>query len=181
LTRLKENSSQKNFFGNFNCNVTAHNRFYITSRKYSPKTVKSYLYYNKELVKFAGKHSLTIDESDIKDYLRYLVEEKDAAASTLNIAINALKFYYGRILKRKFMYEIKRPRKDKKLPIVLSKGEVSKIISSISNIKHKAILMLIYSAGLRVSEVMKLKVNDIDAERKLIHVKGAKGKIYASF
>ena len=65
------------------------------------------------------------------------------------------------------MYEIKRPRKDKKLPIVLSKGEVSKIISSISNIKHKAILMLIYSAGLRISEVMKLKVEDIDAERKL--------------
>jgi len=148
----------------------------LVSRKYSPKTVKAYLHYNKELINFAGKHSLTIDESDIKDYLLYLVEEKDASASTLNIAVNALNFYYGRILKRKFMYEIKRPKKDKKLPVVLSHGEVSMILLSISNIKHKAILMLIYSAGLRVSEVVKLKAEDIDAERRLIHVKGAKGR-----
>ena len=90
--------------------------------------------------------------------------------------MNALNFYYGKILKRKFMYEIKRPRKDKKLPVVLSGGEVSKILSAVSNIKHKAILMIIYSAGLRVSEVVKLKVEDIDDERKLIRVKGAKGR-----
>ena len=148
----------------------------LVSRKYSPKTVKSYLHYNRELVKFAGKNSQEINESDIKDYLFYLVEEKDVAASTLNIVVNALMFYYGRILKRKFMYEIKRPKKDKKLPIVLSQEEISKILSSVSNIKHKAILMIIYSAGLRVSEVVKLKVEDIDDERKLIHVRGAKGR-----
>jgi len=148
----------------------------LISRKYSPKTVKAYLHYNREPINFAGKHSLNINESNIKDYLRYLVEEKDATASTLNTAINALKFYYGKILKRKFMYEIKRPKKDKKLPVVLSQEEVSRILSVVSNIKHKAILMLIYSAGLRVSEVVKLKVEDIDVERKLIHVKGAKGR-----
>jgi len=79
-------------------------------------------------------------------------------------------------LKKKFVYEIKRPRKDKKLPIVLNQNEVSKILSSVSNIKHKTILMLVYSAGLRVSEVVKLKVEDVDTERKLIHVKGAKGR-----
>ncbi len=148
----------------------------LTSRKYSPKTVKIYLHYNKELVNFADKHSLIISESDIKNYLFYLVEKKDVSASTLNIVINALRFYYGKILKRKFMYEIKRPKKDKKLPVVLSQGEVSRILSAVSNIKHKALLMLVYSAGLRVSEVVKLNVEYINAERKLIHVMGAKGR-----
>ena len=125
---------------------------------------------------FAGKSSQEMNESDIKNYLFYLVEKKDASASTLNVAVNAFRFYYGKILNRKFMYEIKRPRKDKKLPVVLSGGEVSRIISAVSNIKHKALLMLVYSAGLRVSEVVKLNVEDIDDERKLIHVRGAKGK-----
>ena len=68
-------------------------------------------------------------------------------------------------MKRRFVYELKRPKKDKKLPVVLSQGEVSQILSSVSNIKHKTILMLIYSAGLRVSEVVKLKPEDIDTER----------------
>lgn len=107
------------------------------------------------------------------------------------------------MLKKKFVYEVKRPRKDKKLPIVLSKEEVAKILSSVDNVKHKAILMLVYSAGLRVGEVVKLKIEDIDpvrnlrwhyigrtmlqwdtmeiyngvdSERMLIHVKGAKGR-----
>jgi site-specific recombinase XerD len=87
-----------------------------------------------------------------------------------------LKFYYGEILKRRFVYEIIRPKKDKKLPVILSQEEVSRILSSISNIKHKLILMLIYSAGLRVSEVVKLRIEDIDAKRKLIHIRGAKGR-----
>jgi len=115
-----------------------------------------------------------VENDDVKDYLFHLVEEKEVSTSTLNTAINALKFYYGEVLKRRFVYEIKRPRKDKKLPIVLSQEEIFKILSSVNNIKHKAIF--IYSAGLRVSEVVKLKPGDIDAERKLIHIKGGKGR-----
>jgi site-specific recombinase XerD len=80
------------------------------------------------------------------------------------------------MLKRKFVYEVKRPRKDKKLPVILSKEEVAKILSSIDNLKHKAILMLTYSAGLRVGEVVKLKLEDIDSKRMLIHIKGSKGR-----
>lgn len=80
------------------------------------------------------------------------------------------------MLKKKFVYEVKRPRKDKKLPVVLSKEEVAKIISSVDNIKHRAILMLVYSAGLRVGEVVRLKPEDIDSKRMLIHIKGSKGR-----
>jgi len=100
----------------------------------------------------------------------------ESATSTLNQAINALKFYYGTVLKKKFIYEVKRPRKDKKLPIVLNKEEVTKIINSVNNLKHRAILMLVYSAGLRVGEVVRLKLEDIDNKRMLIHIKGAKGR-----
>jgi len=148
----------------------------LVLRKYSPKTVKAYIHYNEDLLKISGKNLSDITESDIKDYLFYLVEQRKVATSTLNIAINALKFYYGTILKRKFLYEIKRPRKDRKLPVVLGREEVVRILSSVENIKHKAILMLIYSAGLRVSEVVKLRAEDIDKERQLIHIRGAKGR-----
>ena len=118
----------------------------LVSRKYSYKTVKTYLYFNKNFLNYAGKSPSEISESDVKNYLLYLAEVKNSATSTLNQAINALKFYHGSMLKRKFIYEIKRPRKDKKLPAILSKQEVASILSSVENIKHKAILMIVYSA-----------------------------------
>jgi len=148
----------------------------FVSRKYSYKTVKAYIYFNRDFLNFIHKKPLEITDNDIKEYLVYLSEKKEASTSTLNQAINALKFYYGNMLKRKFVYEVKRPRKDKKLPVVLSKEEVAKILSSVDNIKHKDILMLIYSAGLRVGEVVRLKPEDIDSERMLIHIKGSKGR-----
>ena len=148
----------------------------LVVRKYSPKTIKSYIHYNKDFLGYVRKKPNEITNEDVKDHLFYLVEEKEVSASTLNTAINALKFYYGEVLKRGFVYELKRPKKDKKLPVVLNQEEISKILSSITNIKHRLILMLIYSAGLRVSEVVKLKPGDIDDERKLIHIKGGKGR-----
>lgn len=148
----------------------------LVSRKYSYKTVKGYLYYNRDFLNFTGKSPIDINDNDIKDYLLYLAEEKQSATSTLNQAINAIKFYYGTILKTKFVYEVKRPRKDKKLPVVLSKEEVAKILNSVDNVKHKAILMLVYSAGLRVGEVVKLKTEDLDSKRMLIHIKASKGR-----
>ncbi|MDO8721167.1 MAG: hypothetical protein Q7J31_02945, partial [Syntrophales bacterium] len=95
-----------------------------------------------------------ISEIDIKNYLLYIVEEKQSAASTLNQAINALKFYYGSST-RKFIYAIKRPRKERILPAVLSKGEVASIISSVENVKYRAIFMIVYSAGLQAGYAIK--------------------------
>ena len=148
----------------------------LLSRKYSSKTVKAYIYYNKNLLQFVNKNPFEITDFDVKNYLFYLAEERQSTTSTLNQAINALKFYYGTMLKKKFIYEVKRPRKDKKLPVVLNKEEVVKILSSVDNIKHKTILMLVYSAGLRVGEVVRLKVEDIDSQRRLVHIKDAKGR-----
>jgi site-specific recombinase XerD len=148
----------------------------LLSRRYSYKTVKGYLFYNRDFLNFIGKKPTDINDNDIKNYLYHLAETKQAATSTLNQAINALKFYYGSMLKKKFLYEIKRPRKDRKLPVVLSREEVAGVISSPENIKHKVILMLIYSGGLRVGELVRLRPEDIDNERKLIFIKGAKGR-----
>ena len=148
----------------------------LVTRKYSYKTVKGYLYYNRDFLEFTDKTPNDINVNDIKDYLFYLAEERESATSTLNQAINALKFYYGTMLKKKFIYEIKRPRKDKKLPEVLSKEEVSRIIKSTANIKHRAILMTIYSSGLRLGEAARLEQAHLDRDRMLVFVKGAKGR-----
>jgi hypothetical protein len=96
----------------------------LVTRKYSYKTVKGYLYFNRDFLKFSRKAASEINDGDIKDYLLYLAEEKESATATINQAINALKFYYGAMLKKKFVYEVRRPRKDKKLPTVLSQEEV---------------------------------------------------------
>ena len=148
----------------------------LVSRKYSYKTVKGYIYYNRDFLNFTAKAPSEVNDNDINDYLLYLAEEKESATATINQAINALKFYYGAMLKKKFVYEVRRPRKDKKLPVVLSQEEVARILSSVRNIKHQVILMLVYSAGLRVGEVVRLKIEDIDSQRMLIHIRGAKGR-----
>lgn len=132
--------------------------------------------YNRDFLLFVGKKPEEVENKDIKKYPYHMVEHRKISTSTLNIIINALKFYFGNVLKEGFIYEVKRPKKDKKLPVVLSKDEVAKILSVIDNIKHMSILALVYSAGLRVGEVVKLKPEDIDSERRLIHIRGSKGR-----
>ena len=148
----------------------------LIARRYSPKTVKSYIHYNNKFLKFIRKTPKEITNEDVKDYLFYLVEKKGVATSTLNIAISALKFYYGEVLKKSFIYEIKRPTKDKKLPTVLNDNDIAKLISAVENIKHRTLLMMTYSSGLRVSEVVKLRREDLDFKRSIIHIRGAKGR-----
>lgn len=106
-----------------------------------------------------------------------MVNERQVSASYQNQSINAIKFFYERVLggTRK-IYEIERPRKEYYLPEVLSEEEVSSIIKSIPNLKHRAIIMTIYSGGLRISELINLRVKDIDSERMQIRVSQSKGK-----
>lgn len=148
-------------------------------RNFSPKTIQAYLYYNKELLRFANyKSPKEITKQDIKDYLDFLFNS-NKSASTVNLAVNALKFYYEQILKRKFFIPnigIKRPKKDKKLPIVLSKQEIIKMIKVVNNLKHKLIIQILYGSGLRISELVNLQINDIDFNRKIIMIKAGKGK-----
>jgi site-specific recombinase XerD len=97
--------------------------------------------------------------------------------NTLHSRINALKFYYEQVLKReKFFWEIPRPKKQFILPKVLGEDEVAKQFNALGNLKHKAMLFAAYSAGLRVSEIVALKIRDIDSSRMQIRIENAKGK-----
>jgi site-specific recombinase XerD len=113
----------------------------------------------------------------IVEFLRYLVNERNISGSYQNQSINSIKFYFERVMggQRK-VYTIDRPRKEKFLPEVLSEEEVVMILNSTENLKHKAMLITIYSAGLRVSEFINLKIKDIDSNRMQIRVEQGKGK-----
>lgn len=148
-------------------------------RNFSKKTIKSYLYYNKELLRFASlKSPLEITKKDIKDYLEYLYDS-GRSTSTVNLTINALKFYYEGLLHRKFFISeagIKRPKKEKRLPVVLSKEEIIRMISAVNNLKHKLIIQILYSTGMRISELRNLQINHVDFNRRSVLVRQGKGK-----
>jgi len=142
---------------------------------FSRKTIDSYLYYNKDFLKLARKSPRDIKEKDIRNYLDYLALEVNSSASTMNVAYSALKNYYGHVYKRKFFINLPRAKKQKRLPVVLAKKEIKKMIKQTQNPKHNCILSLIYGCGLRISEVVKIKMNDIDCERKVLLIKKSKG------
>ena len=146
-------------------------------RGFSPKTVKAYLYYNKDLLKRNKKSPKKVNIDDIKEYLFFL-ENKDLANATINVAINAFKFYYTQILQRKFFVnkELFRTKKSQKLPTVLTKNEVRKILTQIQNVKYKLMLGLMYSSGLRISEIINVKIEDFDFENNLLRVQQGKGR-----
>lgn len=148
----------------------------IRIRSYSRRTGKMYVKYNIDLLEHADKRTCEIDQNDITGFLDYLASEKKSSSSTLNCAVNALRFYYGNILMKKFIYNVPRAKKNKRLPVVLSREEVKRLIESYENEKHRLMIALIYSSGLRVSEASVLKLCDIDMDRKLIHIREAKGK-----
>jgi len=146
--------------------------------RYSENTIRTYKALFEEFINFYHKVDIEkIDEKMIIAFLRYLVTERKVSTSYQNQAINAVKFYYERVLggQRK-VYYIDRPRREKTLPTVLSEEEVVQILNAVDNLKHKAILMTIYSGGLRISEAVNLKIKDIDSQRMQIRVEQSKGK-----
>ncbi|WP_222931356.1 tyrosine-type recombinase/integrase [Xanthovirga aplysinae] len=116
-------------------------------------------------------------KEEINQYHCNLMQEKHASLVQLNQSVNAVKFYYEQVLgKEKQQYELIRPKKEKKLPQVLSIEETASLLKGVGNLKHQCILYLIYSAGLRISEVCKLKISDIQSDRQQLFIRGGKGK-----
>ena len=145
-------------------------------RRLSPRTITTYLACMKSVAAHFGKSPAELSVEEIREYLRYLMEEKKASQSALVQAYSALKFFFEKTLDRPWnASRIPRSKQRKKLPGVLSREEVESIFSATGNLKHRAILMTIYSAGLRVGEVTRLKVADIDSERMTIRVNEGKG------
>jgi len=150
----------------------------LIQQRYSQNTIDIYCNYFKDFCNnFKDSKLGNIKPEQINEYILALIKTKSISISQQNQRINAIKFYYEKVLgKEKQYYALHRPKKEQKLPKVLSKNEVKRILSSANNVKHKCILMLIYSAGLRRSELIDLKISDIDSERMVICIRGAKGK-----
>jgi site-specific recombinase XerD len=148
----------------------------LRSRKYSPQTRAMYVHYNKDLCRFLQKTPENITPEDIKKYLSYQEKEKSLSSSSMNLALSSFKFFYNHVVKQNIAGGQRRPKQDQKLPVVLSMPEIKKLLEAKNNIKHRLLLMLVYSAGLRVSEVVSLKKENIDPQRKLIHVVSGKGQ-----
>lgn len=144
-------------------------------RNYSPRTIKSYLHSIGEYFLFINHDYQIYKEESVKNFLLFL-ENKGASGQTINQYINAIKFYYREAKKTPAKIDIRSAKKNKSLPVILSRGEIKKIINSISNQKHKLIIALAYGAGLRVSEVVNIKVGDIDVRELTIHIKQSKGR-----
>lgn len=146
--------------------------------RYSENTKKIYTHFFRNFLNYFPDTPVDeISDDQVNQYMKHLLSDRKAASSTQNQAINAIKFYYEKVRKgdRK-VYALERPLKETRLPKVLSEAEVSAILKSVDNLKHKTMLWLIYAAGLRRSELINLKIQDIDSGRMVINVRGAKGK-----
>lgn len=151
---------------------------YLNTKRYSPNTVKTYsdalqtflLYYNEKNVK-------DINNNDVTAFYNDYILERKLSASFQNQIVNSIKLYFKTIKETAINVDkIYRPKSEKLLPNVLSKQEVKKILNAHTNIKHKTMLCMIYSCGLRRSELINLKPNDIDSKRNVVIIRQAKGK-----
>ena len=146
-------------------------------KNYSPKTRVCYLASVKSFALHFHRSPDQLSDEEIREYLHYLIQEKKASQSAISQTYSALKFLYETTLKRDWNgFRIPRSKMGKRLPMVLSQQEIQAIFSATRNLKHRALLMTIYSAGLRVSEAVHLKVSDIDSQRMVIRVQQGKGE-----
>ncbi|HKK63168.1 MAG TPA: site-specific integrase [Bacteroidales bacterium] len=147
-------------------------------RRYSESTIKTYsAYFLDYMIAFSEQDLNAITKEQINSYILSLIKDKRISVSQQNQRINAIKFYYEKVLGREKKYfNIDRPRHEKKLPDIISKAEVSSMIKKTKNIKHRCIIVVIYSCGLRRSEALELRLEDIDSNRMMIKIRGAKGK-----
>ncbi|MFA5258959.1 MAG: site-specific tyrosine recombinase/integron integrase [Candidatus Pacearchaeota archaeon] len=146
----------------------------IKIAKLSPYTIRNYVEFNKQLLSHSGKEPADIQQQDIKNFLADKMN--DRASSSTIVCLASIRFAYLALLNKDPTVGIKRPRSEKKIPQVLTKEEVIRLISSSSTIKSKLLTQILYSSGLRVSELVRLKKQDLDFNENIGWVRGGKGK-----
>lgn len=148
----------------------------LAIKGYSSSTKKAYKAHINRFKEHLNKELSTVTVNDIKNYMYYLINIKDDSKSYTSQAYSAIKLYFSYIESKRIEFKnFPRPKAVKSLPKVLSEQDVAKILNSVTNQKHRTILYVVYSSGLRVSEVVNLKVSDIDSNRMTIFVKDSKG------
>jgi len=161
-----------------NAHVIPNMEAHLKLKAYSVSTMRTYLGEMKQLlVLLKDIPADDLDTVHLKRYLLFCHEKLHLTENTLHSRMNALKYYFEQVLgKEKFFWEIPRPKKQLQLPNFFNQDEITAILNSVDNVKHKTMLMLAYSSGLRVSEVVSIRTKDIDSSRMCILIKQAKGK-----
>ena len=146
-------------------------------RNLSPSTQQTYVGYVADLARYFGKSPEHLGPEEVRRYQLYLVERRGYCANSLMVATCALKFFYRVTAPREWAVEqILLPKQPKRVPVVLSRGEVVQFLDAIASTKYRAMLMTAYATGLRVREITRLRVRDIDSRRMVIRVEQGKGK-----
>ena len=145
-------------------------------RGFSPKTPQNYLGNVRRFATHFERSPEQLGREEVRTYLHHLISERGLSKATLHTTYSALKFFYETTLGPCWeAFELPRPKASRSLPVVLSPQEIQALLEAPRNLKHRALLMLIYSGGLRLSEAMHLRVADIDSQRMLIRVRQGKG------
>ena len=134
------------------------------------------MFHNKKFLDYCNKEPENISQDDIKQYLAYLISDKKLRPSSVNLALSALRFFYLELLEKNIFAKVKAPKMEKKLPTVLTRDEVKKLLSSTKNFKHRLLMEMMYSSGLRVSECVSLKTDDLELDEKMGTVRSGKGR-----
>jgi site-specific recombinase XerD len=146
-------------------------------RGFSMRTISVYLLYLQDLANHHGKSPAHMSVEEVRDYFLHIINERLLSESTVNVARSSFQFFYSRVLgRRHFLDPIPRIRPGKRRPVVLDTAEVRRIFEVTANLKHRTILMTVYASGLRVGEVVNLRLADIDGRRMQILVRQGKGK-----
>ena len=152
-------------------------RMDMAIRDYSPRTIKTYLWHLDGFSSYFDHAVSGLDENDIRKYLYHLKNEKQYSTSNLRQAYSAIRYLYRNYFEMPVgLNDLRSPRTSQKLPVVLTREEIQRIFDATDNEKYKLMLMVIYSSGLRVSEVTRLRVEDIDSQRMQIRVVQGKGR-----
>ena len=144
-------------------------------RGFSNRTVENYLFHNKKFLDFTKKEPKDVNEDDAKRYIAYLMSERKLKPSSVNLVLSSLKFFYNDIVKNSAFNAVKAPKLEKKLPTVLTKEEIKKLLTAAENPKHRLLIEFLYSSGLRVSECVSLKIDDLDLSEKMGKIRHGKG------
>jgi site-specific recombinase XerD len=147
-------------------------------RNLAPQTQRAYLIQVSLFARHFGKSPELLGQAEIQAWRLHLAQDKHLAASSILVAVAALRFLYKITLRRDWALELEipTPRKPKKLPVVLSQDEVARFLSAVDNLKHRVILTVCYASGLRISEAVRLKSTSIDSQRMVIRVEQGKGR-----
>ncbi len=145
-------------------------------RNFSKKTIKSYIYHARKFLTFIQKSPESVTENDVRKYIHYSFRDDGSNFSAVRQSLSALKFLFNTTLHRNLLLNIPYPKKEHRLPAVLTRGEVCNILSLTDNPKHRLLLKMIYSCGLRVSEAANIKVADMDLSNRTLHIRCSKGK-----